>query len=104
MSLVARLDVAVRVHAYRAGLSMPALVLGVLPMVVGVLTNRGLVVVWAQFFLLECFTDLGTLFATLGVPARAWVRSHPHGLGCETVASESGSVGPFGAQGDAQRR
>lgn len=78
---------------FRAGLSVPALVLGLLPFVVGWASGAGLLVLWALFFLLECFSDLVILFAGRGRPPRTLVRSHPSRLGFEVVAEAAETRG-----------
>ena len=52
---------------------------------VGLVTNRGLLLMWGLFFLLECFADLTLLLATARVPATAWVLEHPTKLGWRVV-------------------
>jgi hypothetical protein len=85
MGLVARIDRPIRLWAYRAGVATPALVLGALPILLGLVTGAGVCVVWALFFLLECFSDLGALFAAGHLPAGARVVSHPTRVGCRLV-------------------
>lgn len=89
MGVVARAKVAVPIRAYRAGTALPALVLAVVTVALGLLTGIGLLVLWGLFFLLECFTDIATLLATSNVPARAWVRDHPDKLGCRIVTERA---------------
>ena len=88
MGLVARLDVPVPPLTYRAGLLMPALVLGMVVVAAGLAIGHGLPVVWAQFFLLESFTDIASLVALRSLPKGALIRSHPRKLGCMAVGGE----------------
>jgi hypothetical protein len=87
MGFVARPNVAIPVPAFRAGTALPALVLGVIPVVLGLLTDSGLLVLWGQFFFLECFADLAVLFAIHDVPSLSWARDHPTRLGCVILPS-----------------
>jgi hypothetical protein len=83
LGFVARPNVAVPATAFRAGIALPAVILGVVPIALGLLTDAGLFVLWGLFFSLECFTDVAVLLATHRVPSRARVRDHPHKLGWE---------------------
>jgi hypothetical protein len=85
MGFVAQLDEAVPAAAYRAGVALPAIALGLGPIVVGLLTGHGLIVLWGLFFVLESFSDLALLLAARRVPAGALVRAHPDRLGCQFV-------------------
>lgn len=89
MGFVAHVNVPVPTPAYRASAALPALVLGVLPIVLGFVTGFGLLVLWGLFFLLECFGDMAVLLAMHKVPSRAWVLDHPNKLGCRIVADGS---------------
>ena len=74
-----RLHTAVPAAIYRLGVVLPALVLGVVPVTCGLLTGNGLLLLWALFFLLECFSDFTALFATASVPSSAHVLEHERG-------------------------
>ena len=87
MGLAARVVLPVSMRVYRAGLAMPCFLMGVLPILVGTITGNGLFLAWALFFSLECFSDLGSLYATRHLPATMLVMSHPSKLGCRQVSS-----------------
>lgn len=86
LGFVARANVPMPARAYRAGMVLPAVVMGIMPVVLGSFAAVGLVVVWGLFFLFECFPDIAVLLAMRKVPAGAWVRDHPMELGCRVVA------------------
>jgi hypothetical protein len=88
MGFAARVVSPISLRAYRSGLAMPFLLMGVLPALVGTVTGNGLFLAWALFFSLECFSDLGSLFATRHLTAAMLVLSHPAKLGCRLVSGE----------------
>ena len=87
MGFAAHPAVAMPVSAFRAGLSLPTVMLGGGAITLGCATGIGLYVLWAPFFLLECFSDLALLLALRKVPARTRVIPHPKKLGCRRVAT-----------------
>jgi hypothetical protein len=88
MGFAARVVSPIPMRAYRLGLTTPFLLMGVLPALVGTVTGNGLFLAWALFFTLECFSDLGSLFATRHLPAATLVLSHQSKLGCRLASGE----------------
>ncbi len=86
MGFTADLQAAVQARAYRAGAALPALVLALGPIAVGLAAGSGLLVLWGLFCLLECFSDLAALLAMRGIPPRALVTAHPEQPGCRMLA------------------
>jgi hypothetical protein len=82
MGFAARVILPLSMRAFRAGLAVPFIMMGIVPILAGAVTGNGLFLIWGLFFSLECFSDLGTLFATLHVPADILVLSHPTKSGC----------------------
>jgi len=74
--------VPVRAAAHRCARILPALVLGGAPLAIGLTIGSGLIVLWALFFLLECFADIAVLFAIRNVPANALVLDTWDRIGC----------------------
>lgn len=70
-------------RAYRIVLLVPAVILGVVPVVVGVLEGQGWVVVYGYVMLLSAIGDLVVLRLMKRVDARTLVRDHPEQLGCQ---------------------
>lgn len=85
MGFAAILRAPVPLRAYRAGLALPALVLGGGGLVAGLFAGSGLVVLWGTFFVLESFADLAQLLALAGAEPRSAVVSLPGGTGCRLL-------------------
>ncbi|HVR40377.1 MAG TPA: DUF3267 domain-containing protein [Thermoanaerobaculia bacterium] len=62
LGLAARVDTPLPARAYKIGVAVPALTLGLIPIVIGIATGSGLWLLWGLFFLFECFADLIVLF------------------------------------------
>ncbi len=77
-----------KVNAYRAGILLPALVLGVLPAFFGIMTGRagwlifGIVLTWAAS------GDLIMFWVIRKLKTGTWVRDHPEKLGCIIVKND----------------
>jgi hypothetical protein len=63
LGFAAHLGVTIPLRAYRLGLILPTLVLGLLPITLGLAMGHGLLLLWGMFFLLECYADLTVLLA-----------------------------------------
>lgn len=61
LGLIVVPDVPIPASAYRVGLVLPAVILGLLPIVIGETSNCGLFVLWGDVFLFECLSDLAIL-------------------------------------------
>lgn len=81
LGIRAHVAVPITARSFRGGLSVPVLVMAVLPATLAILTGRGLLLNWSAFFLFECLTDLALHLATRHVPSGVLVSSHPSGLG-----------------------
>ena len=79
LGLVARLNAAVSMAAYRAAAALPAAILGLAILSVGLVSGIGLLVFCGMFFF-QCLTDFALLFASRTVPAGSQVLSHPDRL------------------------
>jgi hypothetical protein len=64
MGFAAHTETPMPLIARRASTLLPALVLGVGPIVAGLITRSGLLAMWGAFFVLECFSDFTELLAS----------------------------------------
>jgi len=63
MGFAVHSDARVSVRTWRAVTILPAVILGILPIAIGLATGNGLVLLWGLFFFFECFADLTALLA-----------------------------------------
>lgn len=82
----ARCRVPLPVSAYRVGGALPALVMGVAPLLVGSVSGTGWLAVWGALFLAMASGDLLILWATRSAGAQAHILGHP-GSGTHIVIS-----------------
>jgi hypothetical protein len=82
----AHLPLPIRAGAYRWGAAMPALVLGLLPCLIGLGTGLGWFAMFGLFYLLAAGGDLVVLWVMRSLPASALVEDHPSRAGCLVVA------------------
>lgn len=68
MGFAAHTDVPVSARTFRVVAALPALILGGLPIAIGIAIGAGLFVLWGLFFLLECFSDFAAIFARAPLP------------------------------------
>jgi hypothetical protein len=78
----AHLPITIRAGAYRWGAAMPALVLGLLPFLIGLATGLGWFALFGLFYLLAAGGDLVVLWVMRSLPAGALVLDHPSRAGC----------------------
>jgi hypothetical protein len=71
--------------AYRWGTALPGLVLGVLPLVVGLLWGWGQLFIWGIVFTSAASGDAMVLWLLREAPSRAQVRDHPSEVGCQLL-------------------
>jgi len=77
LGLIVKLTVPVRASAYRIGMILPAIVLGIAPILGGLTRDSGLLVLWGSLFLFESFSDLAILLAIRRVPSKLGLLEHP---------------------------
>jgi len=78
----AHLQVPVPAAAYRWGAVMPAILLGLLPYLVGLLLSQGWLACLGLFFVFTAGGDLLVLWLLRGVDGRALTEDHPSRAGC----------------------
>ena len=75
-------EVPIRASAYRGGAIMPALILGVLPYVIGLGTGLGWFTSFGLMYIFAAGGDLLILWILRGVKGEAMVEDHPLRVGC----------------------
>lgn len=68
--------------AYRLGAAMPGLLLGVMPMLIGLTTGLGWLLVWGAVMTISAGGDMFILWLIRHVTAAQWVLDHPSRAGC----------------------
>ncbi|HYJ80286.1 MAG TPA: DUF3267 domain-containing protein [Longimicrobiaceae bacterium] len=74
-----------RARAYRGAVLLPSLVLGVAPVVAGLVTGSGWPTLWGALMLFCAGGDFAALWAMRAVPGDARVLDHPERVGCRVV-------------------
>ena len=82
----AQCTVPTRARSYRIAIALPGLVLGVVPVGLGVATGTWLATFYGFLMLVAAAGDFLILWILRGVPAGAWVQDHPQQVGCLVVA------------------
>ena len=72
----------IRALYYRIALLAPALILGALPIAVGLLFHQGILFIFGLLFLLFSGGDLLILWLIRKVPNKSYVKDHPTRAGC----------------------
>jgi hypothetical protein len=70
---------------YRLAVALPAVVLGGVPWVLGIVLGNGLLLVFAVYMLSLAGADLLTLWLVRDLPSRTLVIDHPERAGCQIV-------------------
>lgn len=81
-----------RAGPYRLALTLPALVLGLLPAIVGLVLGGFWIVFFGAVMLAVAGGDAVVLWTLRHVPRRAWVQDHPTEIGC--LVLDDGSAEP----------
>jgi hypothetical protein len=76
--------------AYRAGALMPALLLGVLPYVFGLIRGDGWFITFGLVYIFAAGGDLMVLWILRGIDGQALVEDHPSRAGCYVMEEDSG--------------
>jgi len=75
------------VNAYRLGGSMPLIILGLLPSLIGILTGSGWSIFFGFLFTLAASGDMLVLWLIRGVRRGQLVQDHPTRVGCYLIES-----------------
>jgi hypothetical protein len=81
-----------RASAYRVGAGMPAIVLGLLPSIYGLLVGDGSWALYGMIFLIAATGDYIVLWVIRDVPGIAFVEDHPSRAGCFVYDAGSDSA------------
>jgi hypothetical protein len=85
MNPYAHCKVPLRASAYRLAITLPGIVLGVLPGLIGIITGMGLVNLFGAIMLSAALGDALILWLLRDTPRDALVYDHPSEIGCEVV-------------------
>jgi len=77
-----------RAKAYRLGVILPGLILGVCPAIAGLATGIWWLAVWGALMLLSAGGDMAVLLAVRHVPGTALIQDHPTMVGCHVLESK----------------
>lgn len=83
-----------RAGPYRLALTLPALVLGLLPVLIGIVGGAFWIVFFGAVMLAVAGGDAAILWALRSVPQRAWVQDHPTEIGCLVLNDGSTETAP----------
>ena len=78
------------VRAYRLGVSMPLIVLGILPFLIGIVTGNGWSAFFGFIFTLAASGDVLVLWLIRGVSRGQLVQDHPTQVGCYLIETQDG--------------
>ena len=81
--------VPMRVHTYRVATSLPGVVLGLVPAIIGVATGNGAVTVYGAFMLAAAGGDAIVLWVTRHLAKDVLVRDCKGAVGCDVIEPES---------------
>ncbi len=82
-----RCETPVPARVYRLILTLPVVLLGVVPGIIGIVVGSWLLVLWALWLVVASSGDFVALWAMRGLPPDTPVRAHPRRPGCEILAS-----------------
>ena len=77
--------VAMAAGGYRVGVVLPLIVTGILPVVIGTVTNMGWLTIAGAILVSGAVGDLIVLWIIRSIPASAQVIDHPENAGCYVV-------------------
>lgn len=77
--------------AYRKAALLPAVALGVLPAIAGVIAGSAVLALWGWVMLALAGGDVAAVWAIRRVPSASLVLDHPTRVGCQVVAETRGS-------------
>ncbi|MDB9528969.1 DUF3267 domain-containing protein [Oscillatoria sp. CS-180] len=76
------------VGAYKLGVVMPGVLLGLVPALLGILTSNSLLLTFGLFFTLAAGGDILILWLLRNVEAGVLVEDHPTRMGCYVINSD----------------
>lgn len=84
-----------RCGAYRWAIALPGVVLGVIPLAVGLAVGHGGTTVFAFIMLASASGDALLLWTLRAVPRASWVQDHPSKMGALVLGHSSSEVAPI---------
>ncbi|MGB6295963.1 MAG: DUF3267 domain-containing protein [Rivularia sp. (in: cyanobacteria)] len=87
MSPYAHCKEPMEIKAYRLGVVMPAIILGFLPAIIGILTGNAFIFIFGLAFILAAGGDILILWLIRNVKAGSLVEDHPKRAGCYVIDS-----------------
>lgn len=87
MSPYAHCKEPMEIKAYRLGVVMPAIILGFLPSIIGILTGNPLIFIFGLVFILAAGGDILILWLIRNVTDGSLVEDHPKRAGCYVIDS-----------------
>lgn len=90
----AQCEVPTRVQTYRIAVALPGIVLGMIPLGVGLITGYWLAAFYGFLLLVAAAGDFLMLWILRAVPAGTWVQDHPREVGYVIVAGSLASSPP----------
>ena len=87
--------VPLRANPYRVAIALPGLVLGVLPLVLGLSLGRWWLTAYAFLMLLAAAGDTLLLWIMRGVSGDAWMQDHPSKMGCLVLGHSASPIAPI---------
>ena len=73
------------VRAYRWGVIMPGLVLGIVPCIIGIVSGNASIMLFGQFFTLAAGGDVLILWLLRHIKPGQMVEDHPSAVGCYVI-------------------
>jgi len=73
---------ALRLNPYRLGVLMPGLLLGLIPLITGILTGWLMVALFGLYFTYSAIGDFRMVWRLRAFPRTHWVKDHPEQIGC----------------------
>lgn len=87
LSPYAHSKVAMKAGGYRVGVVLPLIITGIVPTLIGTLTNTGWLTVAGAILVSGAVGDLIVLWVIRRIPTEAMVIDHPQNAGCYVVES-----------------
>jgi ABC-type branched-subunit amino acid transport system permease subunit len=78
------------INAYRAAVLLPLIVLGIIPMIIGLVVGNGVITTVGTWMTVAALGDVIIFYLLLPYDARCKIKDHPDKIGCEVYYQERG--------------